>query len=394
MSALIAPASNPSPGYGDGRLSVWRASWRDRLSGDRARANARLGYLRSPVGDGKVLWIKSGGSRASVRLGLELLGAIRDKRLDLRIALTFEQDYRDLIEPRVRGLRKIGLGYGPADLPAIARRTLKRLSPLGLILADAHPSPNLLASAASRSVRLIAFNTEPNSVPVEAAYPRDAAQHERWARSGLAGHLAPAADPFSLFTESQVDVTLKTLVRAGRELELWWWLGPRRELAAFASAWRGSALAESGVLFVSDLEELDERKTSPVGVDLRISAWDRRGLAAGSVVWVDTPSWQPAVSSAALAAHCTGLDRAQLWDCLTGGPAVSASEPVRASFPALAGCAEPIDSAEGILTYWMRLASEPIRARQAGDRCRRAVWDERRRVQTVLPELLQRVFDW
>jgi hypothetical protein len=42
----------------------------------------------------------------------------------------------------------------------------------------------------------------------------------------------------------------------------------------------------------------------------------------------------------------------------------------------------------------MRLAGEPIRARQAGDRCRRAVWDERRRVQTVLPELLQRVFDW
>ncbi len=380
-------------GYDGRRLSVWTAAWRDRVAGNPARANARMGYLRAPQGDGKVLWIKAGGSRDSVRLGAELLGAIRRKRLDVRIALTFERDYADILEPRVRGLRKIGLGYGPSDLPSVARRTLRRLAPLGLVLADTRPSPNLQAAATEAGVHVVAFNTDPASTPIEAAYPCDARQVEQWRTSGLATHLAQAADPLSLFVEAQADTTLRTLVTGGRELELWWFLGAGDELAGFIDAWRRSPLAGSGILFVSDLES-QAAGTDLSSAGVRISAWAREGLAPGTVVWVDDQRWCPAVGTSVLAAHCAVLDRPHLWSVLAGGPALTASQSVRDEYRNLDPCIIATGGTEQTLAGWAQLRDEPIRARQSGDRCRRLVWEERRRVEAVLQEFLQRVFDW
>ena len=219
----------PSPAYGSRRLAVWRQNLRDRRAGLGARANARMGYLRPPMGEGgKVIWIKGGGSRDSVRLAVELMGAIRQKRLDVRLALTFEADYADILEPRVAGLRKIGLGYGPCDIPRVVRRTLDRLQPLAIVLVDTELHPNLLREAGRRGIHLAAYSTPPGEVPLEAAYPLDEAQAEAWRASGLAVHLASPADPLSLFVETQVDTTLKSLVARGEEgRELWWWHGPR-----------------------------------------------------------------------------------------------------------------------------------------------------------------------
>lgn len=380
-------------GYGGARPDVWRAYWRDRIAGNTARANARMGYLRPPQGRGKVLWIKAGRSRESVRLGAELLGAIRRKRLDIRIALTFEHDYSEILEPRVRGLRNIGLGYGPSDLPSVVRRTLRRLDPLGIVLADAYCSPNLQVAAADSGAHIVAFNTDPASVSLEAAYPSDEYQAARWSSSGLAGYLAPAADPLSLFVEAQADATLKTLVTGGGDIELWWWLGGRAERSAFVDAWKRSELAASGVLFVSALEP-DREMPQRSRIDLAISTWRREALGPGTIVEVDDERWGPAVSSAVKAVHCAGLDRTHLWECLTGGPALTASQTVLDEFPRLKACAVASGGPEQTLTRWLELRAEPIRVRHLGDCCRRLFWEERRRVQAVLGELLQRIFDW
>lgn len=352
-----------------------------------------MGYLRAPHGDGKVIWIKAGASRESVRLGVELLGAIRGKRVDVRLALTFQNDYADILEPRVSGLREIGLGFGPCDLPRVVRRTLRRLQPFGLVIADAHPSPNLLAAAVARGSHVVAFNSGPTGVAVEAAYPHSQRQADAWEASGLARYLAPAADPLSLFAEAQVDATLKSLVGGAGELALWWWLGRRDQLHDFVAAWKASRLSSDGILFVSALDDPARSEGLP-DVELKMSTWGRHGLDPGTVAWVDVARWRPAVSSAVTAAHCADLDRLHLWDSLMGGPALTASQSVIAEYPKLEPCAVACDDPSQTLAEWARFRAEPIHARQSGDRARRVVWEERREVQAVLQEFLQRVFDW
>lgn len=379
-----------SPSYGSRRLAVWRANLRDRLAGAHARANARMGYLRPPLGQGRVLWIKAGGSRESVLLAAELLGAIRGKRLDLRLALTFEEDYADIIEPRVRGMRKIGLGYGPCDLPRVARRTLRRLDPMGLLVVGAPPPERLLQAAARAGTHLVAVDCPPADTPVEAAYPADAAQAGAWAARGTAAHVAPAADLLSLLVEAQVDTTLRSLVCGPRELHLWWWQGPASGLQAFVAAWRRSALAE-GVLFVSPP---GPATLAPAPGLMPISAWRREPLAPGTVVLVDDPRWRPAVASAAAGAHLEASDRRGLWEALAGGCALTGSADLVATHPrleaAVSVCADPAQ----VLAAWEEDRDSPLAARRRGDACRRLLWEERRRAQTVLEALLQRVFDW
>ena len=376
--------------YTASRLSVLRQGWRDRLKGEHARANARLGYLRQPQGEGKIVWIKAGGSRDSVRLGAELMGAIRQKRLDVRLVLTFEEDYEDILEPRVAGMQKIGLGYGPCDLPRVVKRTWDRLEPFGVIVVDTTFPENLARQAEAAGTHLIAFNTPPGKGAVEAAYPVDAAQHAAWENAGTAAHVAEPADPHSLFVEAQVDTTLRSLVEGGEDREIWWWQGPSDAAAAFVSAWRASPLAGSGVLFVSA-----DGAPDPAGVaDLTISDWRRAALAGGSVVWVDDPKWYGAIASAANGGHLEEAEQATLWSALAGGSAIS----IRAGLDVLqASLAEKlcqIDNNQAVLDLWSTYREAPMEGRRQGDVCRRLFWDERRKLQKTIDEFLQRVFDW
>ena len=371
--------------YGGRWWPALRAEWRDRRAGEKARANARRGFLLPPRGEGKVVWLKAGASRASVLLASELLGALREKRLDIRLALTFELDHRDIIEPRLRGLRKVGLGYGPNDRPRSVRRVLDRMQPFGLILVDTVPHPNLPRAAAARGVHVVAFNTPPGDFGVEAAYPVDAAQAAAWREAGRAAHVAPAADPLSLFVEAQADTTLRSLLAAGREnLRLWWWQSDAQARRDFIRRWRASPLAAEGVLFVSGA------KLRPEEVEQRISAWDRRPLAPGAVVLLDDARWTAAVASAMDAGHLAAADRRDTWQALAGSSPLS----VGPGHP-LAGEALPVlASADEVLREWMQLRDAPNEARRRGDAAHRRFWEERRRAQQVGAEFAQRVFDW
>lgn len=379
--------------YGASRLASLSANLKDRWQGLSARANARAGYLRAPAGEGKLVWIKAGGTRDAVRLGAELMGALRQKRQDIRLVLTFEQDYADLLEPRVRGLRKIGLGYGPSDVRAVTRRVMGRLQPFGLILADTLPHANLLQQARAAGTHLIAFNTEPSRVPVSAAYPLDARQHQAWLDAGTAQYLAPAADCLSLFTEAQADITLKSLINGPQEFPLWWWHGPADQTEAVLAQWRASGLCQQGLLLVStDFADLAQAPWP--GVALRISRWQREPLAVGQVLWVDQADWLAPVASAVNSVHLACADRQTLWAALAGGAPLSASSALVQRFASLEAVVPLRDTLTSVFDLWHNHVTDVLAARRLGDAGRRVFWDERRRVQRVSEEFAQRVYDW
>ncbi|MGA7802938.1 MAG: glycosyltransferase N-terminal domain-containing protein, partial [Gammaproteobacteria bacterium] len=290
-----------SEAYGRHWLPLLAQGVRDRLRGAHGRANARWGHVRAPGGTGKVIWLKTGAGEDSVHLGAELLAAIRHKRLDVRLVLTFEQDYPALLNQHLARLEKIGVGYGPCDARRAVRRTLNRLDPFAVIWVDAAPDPNLLAAANDERRHAMVFGAAPCATGrVEAAYPATPAQLSAWQHQGGADYVAPAADFRTLLVEAQVEATLRGLVCAGRDLTLWWVHGDDAEqLRSTAAGWRHSALAEDGVLFVSG--ETDGG--AKFGADLLISEWPRTGLAPATVVAVDDRRWLAAVAAAVHAQH-------------------------------------------------------------------------------------------
>lgn len=378
--------------YGGEWWPVLSANWQDWRAGRRPVALARKGYLRQPHGEGKVVWIKAGRSADSVRLACELLGALRERRLDIRLALTFEHDHADIIKPRVKGLRNIGLGYGPSDRPRTVKRVMTRLKPFGLILVDTVPHPNLLHAVQAAHTHVIAFNTRPTPVVVEAAYPVDMRQAQAWHSSGMSSNILEPADPLALFVETQIDTTLRSLVVGGHdERHLWWWHDDVADThEALVAHWRTSSLARYGILFISGTPE----NIDHIPADLSISAWNREPLLPGSIVRIDDPQWFAAISSAATAAYLHTQERMTFWQALAGGCAITPGITTRRFFPELQLSDMVADQVPAVCALWQKLQADPRSARNLGDRGRRYLWQERRRVQTILKAFLDRVFDW
>lgn len=382
-----------SSDYGSNRLALWYHGMQDRLQGEHARANARWGYLRPPAGRGKLIWIRAGATRTSVRVAVELLRAIRERRLDVRLVLTFERDYPGLLEERVAGLRKIGLGYGPCDAPSAVRRAFQRLDPFALICVDHAPAPNSLREAQRRQIHTVAYLTEPAATRIEAAFPLDAEQAERWRAAGTAAHLAPPVDPVAQLVEAQIEPSFRALVRGGAQPTLGWaHLSGADQLQDLARQWRNWSARPDSILFVS----LDESAMFPTvhGAGMqRISAWQREPIAPGTLVLVDEPRWSPALAVSADAIYLAGTDRYECWQALAGGmPVCFASAATR---PAGASAELPVDVSPGqFLSCWSEFLDAPMRARGLGDAGRRRFWDERRRSAEVVEDLLQRVYDW
>lgn len=380
--------------YGSNRVGLWYHGLRDRLRGDHARANARWGYLRPPQGRGKLVWVKAGATRSSVRVAVELLRAIRERRLDVRLVLTFERDYPDLLEERVEGLRKTGLGYGPSDAPRAVRRTFERMQPFALICVDHGAGPNTLREAQRRGVHTVAYLTEPGSETVEAAYPLDRDQARRWERTERAGHVAPAADPLAQLVESQVEPTFRALVRGEAEPALAWaHVDDERMLGALREAWRASASGKESILFASSDRPAVLTSVPQDATVRRLSEWDRQPIAAGTLVIVDEPRWSPALAVSSDAIYIAGSDRFMRWQALAGGMPVCFS---KADYrPSEAPEALPADvSPAEFLALWSAYLADPMRARRLGDAGRRRFWEERRRSADVVEDLLQRVYDW
>ncbi|WP_019628404.1 glycosyltransferase N-terminal domain-containing protein [Thioalkalivibrio sp. AKL10] len=372
-------------GYGARRFAVWGATWRDYRRGEGNRARARRGFLTPPDERGRLVWIKAGGTPEEVRLGIELLGAVRDKRQDVRIVLTFEQDYPELFERHMQPFRKVGVGYGPCDRPRVVRRVLDRFQPHGILLAGGQAPVNLLQAA---EVPVIAVNTEPPAravPPVVRHWPVDPAGAQAWPEAAFEAALAPA-DPQARFVEAQADVVLRALV-GGNVERLWWWHGTSEQWPAWRTAWQASGRGQSDILLAS--LRGDATEAGLPGADLAVSAWDRSTLAPGTILHLDDRRWFAAAASAAHAVHLAASDRQALWQGLAGGAAVSLGEAPAAALPC-----PVLGEPTAVLEAWQRLSADPAARRQQGDAARRRFWDERRQVDANFDAVLQQVWDW
>lgn len=378
-----------SDAYGSRFWPVFLANRRDRRQGLGQRAAARNGYVRPPRGEGRIVWIKAGNSRDSVRLACEVLGAIRQRRYDIRLVMTFENDYAEIIEPRVRGLRKIGLGFGPCDRSRALERVWEIWQPLGIVAVDTPLGAGLLKQAERHRTHVMAFQVAtPSTSVVEAAYPCNRQSVAMWSQSQMAKFVSEPADTLAQFVEAQADVTLRSLARGDRDdLGIWWWYGSESSQSEMIAAWRKSDLSREGVLFVSGPEGICESS-----VDLSLREWDRSPLHPGQVLGLDQLKWLPALASAMNAGHMQIVDRHVFWSALAGASPLSVGRPP-----------EGIDDWEmlpllkevsSVLNYWRQMNQDSVSSRKSGDLVRQRLWAERHRIQSMMNDLINRVFDW
>ena len=358
--------------FGSNRLGLWLADRRDRKAQQIGRVAARWGWLK-PMGErGKVVWIIAGAERENVRLAVELLRAIRARRLDIRLVLTFEHDYPDMLA-LLDDCDKTGWGYAPCDHPKAVSRVVSRFEPFGVILVGARPRPNLLAALSAHAHVLAVNLAEAAGIDCERIYPADetlAAQRNQ----------APVVDMRAILTQAQVDPNFKSLVN-GPHVRHLWWLHQAASDSATCNAWR--ALFPDDVLFVSGAR--------PTGEVQAISGWNREPPATGSVIWVDDNKWLPGIAAAVTATHLEQFNPSLMWQAMAGGAAVSRAASVKLPKVQLD---EAIPVVDDLMASWQQYRDNPIAARKHGDTARRLFWQERRLAEQVSAELVERVFEW
>ncbi|TCV85353.1 hypothetical protein [Sulfurirhabdus autotrophica] len=374
--------------YGSFLPSLWYHGLRERLHGNASSANARWGGVRLPPTTGKVIWVLTGKSRESVRLGVELLRAIREKRLDVRLVLTFEAEFPELLT-NLENLKKTGHGYGPCDHPFAVKRILGRFSPFGVIFAGITPRKNLMQALESCTHKLVVAAEAPaEPVSFEQIFPASEYQSNSWKTQPQ----APIVDFQALITEAQVDPNFVSLVNDGADRHLWWLHSDDIE---FVTAFFGRFRAQfpDAILFVSGIAAQAEQNTES-SQRLKISHWQRTKIGSGTMVMVDEQKWLPAISAAVSAVHLQGMALSVLWQAMAGGCAVSCEDNTFLPKSDMAQSVSMIAETGAILHRWKEYCENPILARGRSDLARKWFWQERRLAAEVNEALLQRIFEW
>lgn len=373
-----------------GLPGLWCRDLRDRLRGNAARANARWGFLSAPPGPGRLIWIKAGADDDSLLLGAELTRAIRRKRLDVRLAFTFERD-SPLIASYVQGLKGVGVGYGPIERRSAIARVVSRFAPLGVVFAGVAPGPIFGETLAARGVHGVVVAAAPRrDGRIGAAYPANPGQAHAWESAHAASTIAPPADPLALLVEAQIDPNFKTLVAGGRDVHLWWLQGMSATTAV--EPWNAFPLRERSILFVSGASG-----GTGSGAFARMSEWRRGPIAPGTVMVIDDPRWHPAIAASATAVHLIQPSRAVFWQALSGGCPVTLGDAGARTY--LNDAVDPdalpvVADLASVFARWQQDAEQVIVARRRGDALRRVFWQERRRAGERSDQLLRHVYDW
>ncbi len=356
-----------------------RADLKDRVHGDYGRANARLGFLRPPAGTGRVLWIKTDGDRAHARLAVETARAVRERRQDVRLVVTFEDEYREGWAQLAK-LMRTGYGFGPADRVAATERVLGRLAPAGVIAVGQALRPELASALTRKKLPCCLLHGQPPQGAIHChGFPNTLSEQQAWK-----GRPQSDAAFFSLMAEAQVEPSFSGVAGAHARA-LWWLTDPDPgEVDARVRSWRRSKLAASDILFVGTR-----------GPDaIALSAWDRerQPLPRGAVVWVDDERFWPALAASCHGLHLSRPPEPLLWAALAGGRVVTAERP--GDLDLLRAAPIPELGERELWAYWQKLVAEPAVGRVAADALRRYFWEERRRAAAVTETLLQMVYDW
>lgn len=355
----------------------------DRLNGQRARAEARWGRLSRPASTGKLLWIVTGDTRASVRLGVELARAIVARRPNLGVKLTFEAEHPNLLEP-LRRLRQVGCSFGPADYVGSMNAAWRRLLPFAIVLAGVAPRRNLArACIATRHALAIA-----PPVPVTGRFERIFPTH-RAPCPGAAS--APATDLDTLLVDIDTDSSFASVANGSRTGGLWWWhgsdpLSAKRLFALFRGYIRDGLLVISGPACTALAHE-------PAGT-LALSVWDRTPIDSRTLVLADDPTWLPAIAASATAAHFAIEHADALWQALAGGVIASAAGCVDIASPNAAAATALSEDENDVIRAWSGLAADADRRGIAADASRRAYASEHGLARDAVTEILERVQSW
>ncbi|MDA8094113.1 MAG: hypothetical protein M0T84_09425 [Betaproteobacteria bacterium] len=364
--------------------ALWYHGLRDRLRGRAARARARWGRVRAPAARGRVVWLVAGATRESVGLGVALVQAIRLRRLDIRLVLTFETEFPDLLAGLAES-PKTGWGYGACDHPLAVSRMLARLSPLGVIFVRRCPRPHL-ARAVGQVPHVLVIDAEGPEGPLRAEriYPSNASQGASWRGATQ----APAADLATLLIPAQVEPNFKSLINGASSRHLWWLHGDDGgRMGALLQAVRSH--------FPDDVFFLSGRASEAFAHSLLpLSRWERAAVPGGALVAVDVLQWLPALAASATGAHFERPEPSFLWVALAGGCAVSCADIDRLPKPALSEAVSWLAGPDELIGTWSRYRADPIFARGRGDAARRVFWEERRLAGEINEELLERIFAW
>jgi hypothetical protein len=356
---------------------------RDRLQGQSRRANARWGRLQRPDSQRRLLWIVSGASRESVRLGVELTRALVARRLDACAFLTYETEYPELLAPLERSPRTAS-GYGPSDYIGAIQAVWRRLAPLGIVVAGVAPRPNMLALCQASPHALLVAPPRPVQGRFERIYPSHAMP---CAGSPCA---APADLGVLLNAPAEDADSARTLLGAAAR-RLWWWHGDdaaaaKRLFALFRGHLQHDVLIVSGPACTALAMESDAL--------LRLSAWERVPAAPGTLVLADEPGWLQALASHVCAIHFAVEDADAIWPALAGAAAVSVSPPVRAASPQLASAVVSAGDENDVIQNWVRLGSDAEAREHRAQASRRAYATESRLAAGNAAELIERVCRW
>lgn len=358
---MKSPWNDP---FGRHFFGLWLADRHDKKRGLTARIAARWGWLKPQGEQGKVIWVLAGNTLESVHQAVQITAAIRAKRLDIRLVMTFERDFPERLAP-LDECDKTGWGYAPCDHKRALSRAMQRLNPYGFIVVGTAVRQNL-QTILNQHPRVLV--THPQSTSI---------QHQT---------VGQGADLQTLLTQAQVDPNFKTLVNQGQERHLWWWHQPSAQDSVLITQWL--AETQHDVLFISG--------DQPNIPHLTMSTWNRLSMTDRQVVWVDDEKWLPAVSVSVTASHFSQANKHLMWQAMAGGAAITCTEncfPTSShNFPAKLRDAFQITISP--IALWRDWRDNSISARQAGDRARRLFWQERRQAETDSHALIERVFEW
>lgn len=368
-------------------FSVIGADIKDRLQGNKSRANARLGLVNPPEGKSKLIWIRAGASRDSVLLAAGLMAAIRHKRLDVRLVLTYEEEYRDIIVEQLSGLEKIGFGFACANSTSTELRMLKRLEPFAVIFAGNPAGEGIIEALEKHPVKhILNFQTsDVENLSVEASYHN--------ANNNQAGHTSFEA--MTLLMQAQVDAQLGALLKGSKDRHLFLLsaTGLTEDLSGLLAAWKKSALSNSSILCVyiahshNELAGVIEQQNLTAKM---FSTWDREAPAENEIFVIDEWRWFAATAASATAIHLAQVSDETFWQSLASATVLSVDDsvlpPIELNLPR--------HSSSNVIPYWESLLDNAFQCRKLGDENRRQFWEQRRQAQIQIDELLQRVYDW
>lgn len=378
---------------------------RDRFTGNKSRANARLGLVRPPEGTGKLIWLVADDTFDSVLMASALLAAISEKRLDVRLVLTYQAEYQDVIIEHMSGLKKIGFGFGCGDNKFAAQKMLKRLSPFAIIFVGSEPQKTLMHALEKKpSIHKIAFQFRPKQQAESAFY--EACYPESISKNTINTQTCDyTSGPFNVLTrlvQSQVDKQLGSML-CGEAVNGLFHVHniDEKNIGDMLSLWSKSDISKQSLLALTftnvNFNEISSLKNQIIKfgyTPVLLSQWKQNPVSVNEIIIADDEKWYAALCTSSVSTHLFKTSAFYFWQAVSSGAVVTLDEVNNAIADSFEDVLYRANTFVDVISYWSELTNKPLLQRNTSDVIRKIFWSERRESEKQVNELLQRVYDW